>query len=608
MKLRRPVALAAGVLALWAAPASAGVWLAGDLHVHTTYSHDSYGGPGDENTGIEDANTYGLSVADEFALASSRGLGYLAITDHNDIRSQKDPGFGTQGVIGVPGYENSLETHAQMLGATRLYDNGDKSLEATRAVADALRADGGVFQVNHPASPDWAYRYEIAAETSEVWNLPWYYQPPFPAAADNDRALAFWQGWLDTGAKVAAVGGSDSHWAATVAAQGVGQPTTWVYASEPTPAGVLAGLRGGHTFISHQPPAYAGPQLFLEADGDGDGEYEAMVGDTVVPGSPLRVRVLGGQGGFLRIVTNGGSEVGDPVAVTSSNFEHAFDAPSASTWVHAQLYGEDQPTGRQAGCEAIPSDDLSGSFTYCTNRIVMLGMTSAIFLRAPEPVDPENRSLDVRVEAPRLASDSSRGRSIWLDIRGKRGLPAISHFVLQYRRTGRGTKRSYTTLRGRLPKSATRVAFTRGEIGETYLFRIRAVGIDGKRSRFRHSRTVFPYDDRGKRWRYSSGWRRIKNKSAWRGGYSQTSRRGATLTFTTRGGGRVYLVARTGPNGGGASFGRGTKKRVISFRSKARRNRRVVAIVNRTDKRVYRFRLRVLSGTVTVDGLGVRRR
>jgi hypothetical protein len=224
---------------------------------------------------------------------------------------------------------------------------------------------------------------------------------------------------------------------------------------------------------------------------------------------------------------------------------------------------------------------------------------------AARPVD---RSIDVRVKSPRLASDSLRGRKVRLRIRGKKGLGAISHFVLQYRRTGRGTKRTYTTLRPRLAKSTRRVAFRKGRVGETYLFRITAVGVSGKRSPFHHSRTAFPYDDRGKGRRYSKGWRRIKNRRAWLGGYSQTSRRGATLDFATRGGGRIYLVARTGPNGGRALFGRGTKKRVVSFRTRIRRNRRVVAVVNRTDKRVYHFRVRVLSGTVTLDGFAVRRR
>ena len=369
--------------ALGAAPASAGEWLSGDLHVHTTYSHDSYGGPGDDNTGIEDANTLGLTVAGQFALAGSRGLDYLAITDHNDIRSQSDPGFGSSGVMPVPGYENSLKSHAQMLGARRIYANGDRSLAAARAVADALRADGGVFQVNHPASPPFAYDYDLPAETSEVWNLPWYYQPPFPAAADNDRQLLFWQRWLDRGAKVGAVGGSDTHWAYTSSAQGVGQPTTWVYAENKTPAGVLAGLRAGRTTISHQPPAYDGPRLFLEADGNGDGSYEAMVGDTVRPGSRVRVRVTGAPAATVRLVGDGGREVAAPVQVDSSDFERSFPVPASNTWVHAQLYGEDNPSGRQGGCTALPSDDLTGTFTYCTNRIVMLGLTSAIYLRAP---------------------------------------------------------------------------------------------------------------------------------------------------------------------------------------------------------------------------------
>jgi hypothetical protein len=120
---------------------------------------------------------------------------------------------------------------------------------------------------------------------------------------------------------------------------------------------------------------------------------------------------------------------------------------------------------------------------------------------------------------------------------------------------------------------------------------------------------VFPYDDRGKGRNYSAGWRHVKAKRAWRGGYSQSTRRGSTLTFTTKGGGRVYLVARTGPKGGRAVVqARGGKRRVVSFKTKKRRNRRVVTVINRTDKRNLRFRVRVLRGTVTIDGIGVRRR
>src|SRR4051812_33271742 len=136
-----------------------GEWLAGDLHVHTTYSHDSYGGPGDDNTGLDEAYTLGWGVGDQFTIAGTRGLDYLAITDHNDIRSQSDPGFGSGGLIPVPAYENSLHGHAQMLGARRIYDSGDQSAQAVAAMAGELRADGGVFQANHPADPRWEYGY-----------------------------------------------------------------------------------------------------------------------------------------------------------------------------------------------------------------------------------------------------------------------------------------------------------------------------------------------------------------------------------------------------------------------------------------------------------------
>ncbi len=100
-----------------------------------------------------------------------------------------------------------------------------------------------------------------------MWNISRLYQPPLPSGSNNDDAIRYWQGWLDRGAKVAATGGSDSHWRSTFAAQGVGQPTTWVFARERTTAGVLEGLRAGRTFISHQPPNLGGPRLFLEGGG-----------------------------------------------------------------------------------------------------------------------------------------------------------------------------------------------------------------------------------------------------------------------------------------------------------------------------------------------------
>lgn len=385
-------ALVAGAVA--APAAGAAEWLSGDLHVHTTYSHDSYGGPADDNTGPEDFYTLGFSVVEEFALARSRGMDFLVITDHNDVRAQKDPGFGTMGVLGVPGYENSLKGHAQMIGATKLYNNGNESPATVRKLADALRRDGGAFQANHPADGErlgelnWEYAYQVLPDTVEGWNSERFYQPPAPASNDHDAAIRFWEGWLDRGFKVALTGGSDSHWRSTAAAQGAGQPTTWVYSSSRSVKGILAGLRAGRTAVSAEPPGLGGARIYLEADGNRDGKYEAMVGDTVPPGSPLRVRATGAPGSLLRVVTNKG-RVAAELPVTGVGFAHRFSLPRSSTWARAEVIEPDLAEQRRAACE----EQFGSDTTYCRNLLFVLAMTSSIYLRTEpdEPLRPGDR-------------------------------------------------------------------------------------------------------------------------------------------------------------------------------------------------------------------------
>ncbi len=377
------------VSARGAAPAP-GEWLAGDLHVHTCYSHDVYCGPSDDNTGPDEFYTAGGDVRERFLEASAKGLDYLAITDHQRVDGIDDPGFGGYGVVGVPGYENSIGGHAQMLGARRIYPHRDNTPAQINAMASALRRDGGLFQANHPADDVgrqltsctdlhgmmWPYAYGVKVDSVEVWNTNHYLQTPLPAAAGNDDAIFWWECLLSRGQHVAATGGGDSHWLSVTAVQGVGNPTTWVFSKARTASAVLDGIRAGHTSISLEPPSEGGLRLLLEADRNRDGVYESMMGDTVPPGTPVRVRAVGQPGsGLVRVRANGKDLVSDAVLTPGGHVD--LVAPRQRGWLWASLYAPDAQQVRQQYCDGV----IGAKSTYCRYEIGMLAMTSALYLR-----------------------------------------------------------------------------------------------------------------------------------------------------------------------------------------------------------------------------------
>jgi len=70
------------------------------------------------------------------------------------------------------------------------------------------------------------------------------------------------------------------------------------------------------------------------------------------------------------------------VAVGPGEFEYRFRLPAATTWVRAELFEPDLAAERGVVC-----DDAFGSeTTYCRNLLLVLAMTSALYLRADAPV------------------------------------------------------------------------------------------------------------------------------------------------------------------------------------------------------------------------------
>lgn len=420
--LRLAAGLVVGIGVLAALPAVAhpdhhpkppvGFWVAGDLHVHTIYGHDTCITPTEAwdpespdraaRRPCEDPYVVGFAPADRLDDALTRGLDFVALTDHNNVVNQQDPAVlawiaAHPDFAVVPAYENSQPGHVQMLGARACYSETgavpgstikcdeaviDRSAAGETALADGLRADGGVFQVNHPSDGNWPGRFghDVVPDTVEVWNIgPWAFQPPLPSSNDNDFSLRWYDGFLRSGNEIAVTGGSDSHWVSTSAVQGIGEPTTWVFVRKPTVAGVLEGLRAHRTFVSALPPAAAGPQMFLEADRDGDGVFEAIAGSETSSHATFRIRTAGAlPGSILRIVTDGGVlQQSLPVSGALTFRPGADGVPAAHLFVRAELLAPDGADARRLGCDPVAGDQT----TVCRNDLLMETLTSPVFVR-----------------------------------------------------------------------------------------------------------------------------------------------------------------------------------------------------------------------------------
>jgi hypothetical protein len=389
-----------------------GFWVAGDFHVHTIYGHDTCITPTQAwddsspdrsaRTACGDAYTLGFTPAQRLEEALTRGLDFVTISDHNNVVNQTDPSEVSwlrahPAFVAVPAYENSQPGHVQMLGARWCYSAGgaivgatvqcnsavaDQSAAGETALAAALRADGGVFQINHPSDMNWLSRfgYAVVPDTVEVWNIgPWAYQHPFPASNDNNFSLEWYDGFLRSGDEVAVTGGSDSHWVSTDTVQGVGEPTTWVFVHRLTVQGVLDGLLAHHTFVSALPPALHGPQLFLEADARGDGVFEVIAGSETSSRATFRIRTLNAvPGSIVRIVTDQGS-VDLPLSLaTSRTFRPGVDGvPDADLFIRAELLAPDARNIRRQACDPA----VGNQTTLCRDDLVMESLTSPIFIR-----------------------------------------------------------------------------------------------------------------------------------------------------------------------------------------------------------------------------------
>jgi hypothetical protein len=343
---------------------SNGHWLAGDFHSHTVLSHDVWGGPGDDNTSTGDAYTLGWTAGEQIRNAETRELDFLAITDHNRTDALRLPEYRSDKLVLLPAYEHSLSgghsgvfvpDKAALADIVREAGGGTAFAgdAGAQRFLDAVHGVGGIAVLNHPfyGNPNqgvelaWGYGPEVSSrfDAVEVWNIGWPARHDTTSIADSDNylSLPWWESQIVPRRHIPALGGSDNHYRSTVAVQGVGQPTTWVYARKRTPEAILEGVRAGRTVITDEPPGLGGPSLHLAASERWHGgRREQTIGDEVAAAGPLDVfvRAHNSVGSRLRIVASGKVVAED--LVTSPVYSKRFPnlVLAEESWVRAELF------------------------------------------------------------------------------------------------------------------------------------------------------------------------------------------------------------------------------------------------------------------------------
>lgn len=310
-------------------------WYVGDLHVHA--EHSALG-----DATMTEVFDYAFGPREE----GKAGLDFITLTDYVTPSAWGEIGryqAAHPGKLIVRSSEIiTYQGHANQHGALRYVDHrmggpvyqldpatGALSLlRAARDPAEAfaeIEAAGGVAQLNHvtacPSSnPDcrricrgcpWDFS-DAQTDYSRVQAIEVPSGPLTTFYLFGFDAIRFWEQRLAAGHRIAMVGVSDSHRAGRTGgdplASPIGEAATVVYAEELSEAGILAGIRAGHTYAKIKA---SGPDLRFSVTGDQGGT--GIMGDAIPDRSAtLRAEALplpaGGSPPFaLRLYRDGES-------------------------------------------------------------------------------------------------------------------------------------------------------------------------------------------------------------------------------------------------------------------------------------------------------------
>jgi len=279
-------------------------WFAGDLHTHSAHS--------DGRVRVGTPRATGAPPHRVFDAAVAAGLDFITLSDHNTVAHWLDVDRLQ------PFYDSLLLLHGREVTTYRGHANtaGEHGFHEFRlpsptaspaALLRPIAAAGAFVSINHPGRPDdescmgcgWNVSDDEMLRTVhgvEVVNGMTRSGPQW--------GWPIWAAWLNRGARLTAIGGSDEHTPDEERDYRVGEPTTVVWARELSEAAIVEGLKSGRVYIRTRGPE--GPTLEFEAALDG--VWHSM--GAIVPlrrAGALRLRATVGraEGQVLEWIRNG---------------------------------------------------------------------------------------------------------------------------------------------------------------------------------------------------------------------------------------------------------------------------------------------------------------
>jgi hypothetical protein len=314
-------------------------WYRGDLHMHTAHS--------DGSCASLKGKMVPCPVFISAQTAATRGLDFIAITDHNttshyDAMRELQPYFDS--VLLIPGREiTTFHGHFNVFGVTQFVDYRviAGGLDLNSVLRDVV-SKGGIASVNHAEAPSGEFckgcKWEPSADADmnlftavEVINGG---QIMFSSAR-------YWDAQLREGHRLAAIGGSDSHNASSPHGPpgSIGWPTTVVEADELSVPAILNSVRLGRAFVDLT--ASHDKQVDFEAESGG---AHARMGETLhaASGAPIRVKIQTGAcaGSVVHLLLDG-EEVAAappmPVGSTSAAAEATLTIGPGRHWLRVEV-------------------------------------------------------------------------------------------------------------------------------------------------------------------------------------------------------------------------------------------------------------------------------